>query len=172
MKSNRIREKRYTIKPSIEDGYFAFWVIIHGAFFISIFLYGYSRIHSYLFFIIFLIALSFKLYIFQIIDLLFNRKIVLTEDGEIYIKLFFITWRLDNKKCYLIIEDIFIPTTIDIKRPTLMIYRNPNTFFNRLFKNKIKIHRADKINFEQIRDEARKISEMFGIPFRDIYKYR
>jgi len=53
-----------------------------------------------------------------------------------------------------------------------MIYRNNNLFINRFIKNKIKLHDTDKENFDRIKDEARKISEMFGIPFRDIYKYR
>lgn len=105
------------------------------------------------------------------IDLLFTKKIIFTQEGEIYIKLFF-KWKVHADKSYLIIEDIFVPSTVDVKNSTLVLYRNSNSFISRLFKNKIKLHSIDQVNLEQIKDEAQKISEMFGIEFRDIYEFK
>lgn len=170
MKDIKKEKKRYIIKPSVIDGYFTFWAISLGLFFIAFLLYGYNKVQNYQFIFAFLIALSFKLYIYNVIDLSFTKQIILTVEGKIYIKLFFFNWKVNVDNCYLILEDLFVPTTIAVKDTTLMIYRNNPKFINRLFKNKIKLHKKDGGNIEKIKIEAKKISELFGIEFRDIYE--
>lgn len=170
MNNSKTALKNYIIKPSVVDVLSTLGDIAFGAFFIIICVVFFNK--KYAFFIIPLMYLLFRLYIFQVVDLLFAKKIICTAEKKFYVKMYGFRWKINKEQCYLMIDEMFIPSTVSTKDAVLMLYRNSTSFWSKLFKNKIKLHSIDNDNFEQIRSEAKTISALFEIPFRDIYKYR
>ena len=172
MNNSKTASKNYIIKPSVVDGYITFWSIMHGLLFMAVLIYGYYKTNKFPYLFATVALLIFKVYVYQLIDLIFSKKIILLPDRQFYIRIFGFNWKINKEQCYLMIDEMFIPSTVSTKDAVLMLYRNNTSFWSKLFKNKIKLHSIDNVNFEQIRSEAKTISALFEIPFRDIYKYR
>ena len=111
-----------------------------------------------------LYAYAFRIGIYVLIDFLFEKKF-LEIDDDIYIKTFFSKFKLDKNRSYLIIAPApLLRYTSEIYY--LNLVRNDKRLLNRVFKNRIKLYVEDgELDLKGI---ARKISDMFGIPFRDV----
>lgn len=110
---------------------------------------------------------AIKLTIYKMIDFL-STKTIFFDYGELFIRSWGITFKLHKDHSFLRIENTFVYTGIGAKTPTLNIYRNPPSFIGKLFKNKIKLKKInDDVYWTEL--EAKKISELFGIQFKDSY---
>jgi len=91
MKEINTEGKKYVIKPSMIDVSSTLPAMAFGIVLILVSIYGYNRTQEvYRFFVIIFIWLLFKLYIFQLIDFLFPKQIVLTTKEHMYIKVFYL----------------------------------------------------------------------------------
>lgn len=116
------------------------------------------------------IILAFKIFVYQIIELFFD-KVIVKKSNSLFVKFVGISFPVSIENSYLVIEDTINLSTNGIKYPTLNIHRNENSFLNRLFKNKIKLHFVKNSDSEKIKTEAKLISETFGIRFIDDYDF-
>jgi hypothetical protein len=128
-------------------------------------IYGYKKNEL---FAIIIICGSIRFSLYQMIDLLVNKTIFEDESG-IFIQCLGIKFKLNKETSFMRIDNMLILNPINSKYPTLNIYRNPSNLLGRLFKNKIKLYNITKGNYEESITEAKKISEMLDIQFKDVY---
>lgn len=154
------------VKPKQNSISEAIGSIINAGLFITIAIYFLNR---NVLLSILLICGAMRFSIYQMIDLWFNKTIFL-DNGIVFVRCWGIKFRLSQEKSFLRIDNMFVLSPINAKFPTLNIYRNPSSVIGRLFKNKIKLYTITKANIEASRKEAQRISEVFGIQFKDVYE--
>lgn len=155
------------IKPKQNSIFDAVGGVINGGLFIAIAIYFFNR-NKFLSVLLICGAVRFSIY--QMIDLWVNKTIFI-EGDTVFIRCWGIKFKLSTERSFLVIENMLVLNPINAKHPTLNIYRNPSYFFGRLFKNKIKLYTITKDNIEESKKEAQKISEMFGVVFKDVYEF-
>lgn len=119
---------------------------------------------------IIVIISSFKIFVYQTIELLFDKVIVKKSDS-LYVKFVGISLPINIENSYLVFENTINLSTKRTKQSTLNIYRNEKGFLNRLFKNTIKLHIVKGCDSEKIKAEAKLISETCGIRFIDDFDF-
>ena len=116
------------------------------------------------------IILSFRFSIYQMLDLWFDKKIVL-KNSKMYIQCGGVKFKLNCQKTFLRIDNMFVLSPINAKFPTLNIYRNEDSILGKIFKNKIKLYVVTQNNLIAAKEEAKIISEMFNIPVYSDYDF-
>lgn len=157
--------KEIVIKTKQDSVLDAFGYLLLGGLFIFVGIYFYNRNEL---FSLLIMVLSFKFYIYQMIDLWAGKTFII--DGEkLYIKCWGIKFKLDKERSFLRIDNMWVLSNINAKHPTLNIHRNPTSWWGRIFKNQIKLYPVDKYNIKKAEPEAQDIADRLGIKFHDIY---
>lgn len=141
--------------------------LLNGGLFIAIAIYAFNknRLLSVL-----LMCISIRMSIYQMIDLWVDKTFFI-ENGKVYVKCWGVKFRVNRERSFLRIDNMLVLSPINAKFPTLNIYRNPSCLLCKVFKNRIKLYTVTKDNIEDVRKEAHRISEMLGIPFKDVYRF-
>ncbi|MEZ5017808.1 MAG: hypothetical protein R2800_12195 [Flavipsychrobacter sp.] len=126
------------------------------------------NVYCILGFLMFIVVIRTSIY--QMIDLWFTKTIII-EGDELFICCWGIKFKLSREDSFLKIDNIVKFSSLNVRYPSLNIYRNPTSFLHKVFKNKIKLNVTIKKDIKETEEEARRISNMFGIPFKDTYKY-
>jgi hypothetical protein len=108
---------------------------------------------------------SLRLSFYSLIDFCVIRQIMATEDG-LYIKLAFIKIEINPKCCFTVIQRIFLPEKYGSKNYALKLIRNEKQWWNRVFKNKVKLYIED--GYIDLMKTGKMLEEKFGIHFREI----
>ncbi len=163
--------KEYIVKPTFSEWYRFFWTCMIAFTFIGAILLGLIKMDFYdiefpagILILIFLLSWTIRFFIYEFIEVIFRKRIILTDKGDIYLK-FIIYWEVNQDRCYLNIEDYWVIALNGIPNTQLIINRNNDSFSKRFFKNKIKLYTVNIDNREEVIQKGIEISEMFGINF-------
>lgn len=152
------------IKPTQNDYLAAIPIMLLGVLFIALGMYVFNNYEVWGSVIV---LQSCRFYIYQVMDLLFQKKIVVSEEN-VYVELLWIKFEVASKG-FLRIDDMLILSTTSVKSPTLNIYRNPSGLLGKIFKNKIKLSAVNKDNYEKTLQYATLISNSMNIEFKNSY---
>lgn len=155
--------EEFTIKPKNIDYIYNITQFVIGSTFVYILYQGYLST-DYNIAISFLLFVCIRVFFYAMIDLSLPKKIYI-KNNDLYIKCL-VSWKVNFERCYLKLEQYNDSTTY-LKHDILVLCRNNNTYGSRFFKNKIKLRYVNKSNIDQVLDEAKLISNMFGIRLWD-----
>lgn len=158
-------QKEIVIKTKQDSILDASSYLLMGGLFILVGVYFYNRNEL---FSLLIIGLSFKFYIYQMIDLWAGKTFII-DCEKLYIKCWGIKFELDKERSFLRIDNMWVLSNINAKHPTLNIHRNPTSRWGRIFKNQIKLYPVDKHYIEKIEQETQYIADRLGIKFHDVY---
>ena len=112
-----------------------------------------------------------RMWFYQIIDLILTKKIYIRND-DIILECLCFKFRLNPERSIMKVEDMnFVSYEDYVKYSTVNIIRNPENFWDKLFKNRIKLYKVDCFFLKQAQEATQKITEKFGIPFIDDYSF-
>lgn len=125
-----------------------------------------------IFSIVFLVVI-FKYFFYRVADFFFDKTICLNEN-EFYIQVGFIRLNLNKhserkeRASFLVIENVAASTKTSEINYGLVLVRNNEKWYRRLFKNKIKLYAAGSDT--KLEDVGEQIAEKFNIHFIGKYE--
>lgn len=172
MKSSEKVIKEYIVMPTSADKHPFLWGTIIGIVFIFVSFYSLFKIdfsNDAILMILLhfgFIFFMFRIFIYEFMDVVFKKRVILTSEGNLYVK-FIVCLNISKERSYLNIEEFYEGTSTGVPETILVLNRNNYGFFKRLFKNKVKLYTIDYSNREEVIQKGKEISEMFNITFWD-----
>lgn len=140
---------------------FFMYLVFSGTLFFSL---GYYQIKKGSIFLSLLILLFvFREYLYKQIDFLITIRII-SKESEVYVCFCFLQIKINLNNSFLIIEDKdYFGLTKNSTKYYLVLVRNDDKFFNRIFKNRIKLIQVTNYNLNVVKDKMNELHENFGL---------